>query len=896
MQKFVEEQIQNLAAHVDGERATSDLPLADDLVLARAEYYSQEGLARARESSRSDSPVLNGDSAYSRHAGAPSNRPHRVSSSSTSSGRMKFFPMGLPVETTDLDRDDKHGKSRVKAASRASQRQSKPPPRSPIGRYQARSGDSYRVNSGPADHYAGFRPRSSHDAASFEDGAAFASTDTTNGNLSLDRTSLPWLSQDPKRRFSSPLLTKSDLNGSVTDLAAASVQPPRRRQHPSSASSPRPDLAIAAGRTDNLRLSTQSQLLSSGPYATRARLGATHDYEDLRSPSPSRQSFHTAATSDRPNRESRGWRRSFWNMRSATASASVLSFPHSGSMVEMHLGMSQDRHDGLVAHRDHHPYYQHQQPAWAVCRTTSGAASTGDNRSSYAGSREFTTRLSARPDAGSALDEAGGISPDEAVHASTYKQRKKKQKGFKRLISTLLGSHATGPPSRSATTSPSDTATLGLDTHHFGDLPPSSLQSPTPTPHSRQTIPDSQEQRSSSRLRVKRESSLTYAAALETEDFSAPLAPPPPLSFLTGQQSSRRSVSSSSQSSLSPVLPAHDSVPSPSNLFFANHSRHSLGRSSVGQQHHLSTQQRLPGSHKHASNSYAPGATATSMIVSTSGNSFASPSTSSSDLNRVRPSSATSWLSSFKTGSPRSPQEAAPDAFESQTWNAPSSQRNPQYEVHRHYAQVHVQPQLQVPQHQHLLRDPQVSATESGPVLRREKSLPALPDSTEVTERSIGQKSFPVDSLRAFNGNGLNGAAMRDKSAPSGTQARIVAEHESMYHGLAGDPYRWQAEGGGSRYSPDMDGRSSLSESKKALTAANHGKQQQQGKSISRLFGLGGRRSRGSSVSQSSQNDVYAGSQSSRNERLDRKTPHAGQETTSHGSVRDSSDEPLAYR
>ena len=370
-----------------------------------------------------------------------------------------------------------------------------------------------------------------------------------------DAYSASWLPEQ-QRRFSSPMLTSKFRNFS----------------------------------SDNLGI-TRSRNLGDSNSDLRMTIPSSQS-SGFRSSSPARQSFTTTSGSPR---NSRGWRKSFWNR---SASASVLSFAPSGSMMEMHLGISEDKH------LPNPPYN----------------SSTRDLNAS--GGRISGTW----PGNASALDESGRISPDESLPAAPNNNGRKKKKGFKKFLNTLIGT-------------PQE---VQLGPNHI-------------TKSKRAAAEDS-----GGKARVpleKRESSLSYAAAYN-DDYSEPLAPPPPLSLLTGQQSVRRSFSSSSQSSSSPVFPSSDHPT-------------------------LQTKMCRPDS--------------LAVPNGASSNGFISPSTSSSDLNRMRPSSATSWRSSLKTGSPQSPREVVAEIYGN---TMPNVRQNSMDEI--------VQP------------------ADLGN-LRREKSLPALP-------------------------------------------------------------------------------------------------------------------------------------------------------------------------
>lgn len=497
---------------------------------------------------------------------------------------------------------------------------------------------------------------------------------------SVDSPSAPWL-QEQRRRFSSPLLAHKS-RGSTDNLGTV----PRQYD----------DAAM------ELRMSTQSMMVPpQPPYAQQPR-----------SASPSAYSFRTSNGSPR---DSKGWRKSFWNR---SASASVVSFAHSGSMMEMHLGMSQDKHRNV-------PNYPPGYPP-----PSSGAA---------------------WPDNASAIDGSRGMSPDEHVEAVTGD--KKKKKGFKKFFNALIGHHPPPPPSgakgprRAATEAAAGTPTLGEDEREL----------------------------------ARRESGLSYTAATAAayqDDYSEPLAPPPPLSFLTGQQPHRRSVSSSSQSSASPVLP--------------------------------NTENGVAGAR--------PGSLA--VPNSTGSNGLISPSTSSSDLNRNRPSSVTSWRSSSKTGSPQSPRDVVPDSF----GNAIPSIQQGFYDG----MPVSSGPPLGVLEYQR-----QTDGNDPNS-LRREKSLPALPNGEPDEQTPPVPVQFhggydpaaPAQSPYFPPGAGPAPYAVRETRSPSfGQQSGGYPSRDSY----APSVYSVQRGGDGWQYSPEYEDFESSTGSRGSKKS----------KSKSKLFGFG---------------------------------------------------------
>lgn len=362
----------------------------------------------------------------------------------------------------------------------------------------------------------------------------------------------PWMA-DERRRFSSPMLSNKYRNASSDNLAI-------NKQY----NDPNQDL----------RMSSYSMM--------------TPPLRGFRSPSPSRQSFQTGVS----QRESRGWRKSLWPR---SASASVASFPQSGSMMEMHLGMSQDRHDPMPAG------YTNDQ------RDIGNAGLNGAHVMHAPGATW--------PDNASEPGDHGGINPDESVEAA--KEKKHKKKRFQKLFNSLLGTHHNADK-----VSSKSRGNAALDQHLNKDHV------------ARNGGEDHPQQQYPTKMK-KPQTSFNYAAAYH-DDYSEPLAPPPPLSYLTGQQPHTRTYSSSSQSSYN----ATGSVAQSPRLH--------------GQE--VGTVQQ---------NATRPNSLAVPRNNANSSNGFISPSTSSSDLSRNRPSSVTSWRSSSNktTGSPQSPRELLSDSF-----------------------------------------------------------------------------------------------------------------------------------------------------------------------------------------------------------------------------------------
>lgn len=296
-------------------------------------------------------------------------------------------------------------------------------------------------------------------------------------------------------------------------------------------------------------------------------------------------------------------------------------------MVEMHLGMSQDRHA--------------RQPD----PTTSELADMYAQRMHPPGGTW--------PDNASAMDESAGISADENVDAA--KTHKKRKKGFRKFVTSLFGS----PPRNTSTRD--------------------DLRS---------------ERRSGSRQKSNTMSTDQYGPSALANDDSEPLAPPPPLSFLTGQARHRRSFSSSSQVSVpSPTMSAGD-----------------------GQQPYANASQRQSSLGVPPQQPYQQA------------NGFVSPSASSAELYRNRPPSVHSWRSSIKTGNgPHTPQPGS--------WSMPAIRQDSQddgADTHR------VQPSM--------------NTYDSFPTLQREKSLPALPPGQQFDEEQYAQQFHPA-MMPQSNGN-----------------------------------------------------------------------------------------------------------------------------------------------
>lgn len=470
-----------------------------DFVAEQGRYLALEKQASdqsALDRERTDVAIRNSlvDSSKTRSTGARDSVDSRRRPSSSASKRARssqILPNGLTVETINVSRDEREAKARAKANSRTRKLSSQSP--------------SDRKSFAPS-------------LLSLQTGMIASE----NEELS-ESPSIPWL-QDQRRRFSSPLLTNK-----MRNMSSDNIAPLRSRRNLGAGKGP------GTSVTD-LRMSTQSMVVPPR--------GGGSSGKALRSPSPSRQSFHTTGTGGMSHRESRGWRKSLWGRSTSASGASVL---HSGSMMEMHLGMSQDRHNPIPL------------SAGSLYSPTTGQTQVW-------------------PDTASAVEDSSGISPDERFSGPEIE--KKKKKGLKRFFSSLIGGQASD----------------------------------------RQDVPKSQSER---KQLDRRESGLSYSAAAAVgsgyPDDSEPLAPPPPLSFLTGQQPHRRSASSSSVTSVGPIpqgtADTAGSVARPASL-------------------------AVPVAGLVASN-----------------NGYISPSTSSSDLNRNRPSSVTSWRSSSKTGSPQSPRE-----------------------------------------------------------------------------------------------------------------------------------------------------------------------------------------------------------------------------------------------
>lgn len=514
----------------------------------------------------------------------------------------------------------------------------------------------------------------------------------------------PWMA-DERRRFSSPMLSSKYRNASSDNL-------PRNKHYNEV--------------HQDMRMSSHSMM--------------TPPLRAMRSPSPSRQSFQTGAS----QRDSRGgWRRSLWP-RSATAS--VVSFPRSGSMMEMHLGMSQDKHEPVPSGYPH--------DARDAGGFVSGMHAPGGTW----------------PDNASELGEPGGISPDENVEAAKSKKQKKKR--FQKLFNSLLGTHHSADAGKNMKRS-----------EHVDQY----------APREQHDAPRRQEYDDQTVQAQRRQTGFNYATAAYQEDYSEPLAPPPPLSYLTGQQPHSRSYSSSSQSSVTPPGPTLH-------------------------------QQQDPVSYQ---SSTRPNSLTVPRNNTNSSNGFVSPSTSSSDLNRNRPSSVTSWRSSSNktTGSPQSPRELLGEGF---GHSLPAI---------RQASIEELAPGLRVVAGIDMVKDSQINDIYK---LRREKSLPALPPGENDGSHPPmpGQDYFLQQQVPNVSYNQVPIPRAASYGAPP---VHAIAPPMHEIYGTPNDQYAPQFLGNGPEwdYAPqgrdlDYDGTNSI------------GKQSRKPKMRSRLFSFGTKKSRSS--------------------------------------------------
>lgn len=522
----------------------------------------------------------------------------------------------------------------------------------------------------------------------------------------------PWMA-DERRRFSSPMLSSKYRNASSDNLA--------RNKH-------------YIENEQEMRKSSYSMM--SPPLRA------------MRSPSPSRQSFQTGTS----QRESRGWRRSLWPR---SASASVASFPRSGSMMEMHLGMSQDKHEPMPS--GYQPHDLHNLNGPGMHHAPGGTW----------------------PDNASELGEQGGISPDENVEAAKTKKQKKKR--FQKLFNSLLGTHHHS--------SEKAVEKRGREGGMHGDQYASHAQINGEQQENGQQRPQHQSQR--------RQASFNYAAAAYQDDYSEPLAPPPPLSYLTGQQPHSRSYSSSSQSSVTAPSPA--------------------------------MQQQHPDTNASYQINTRPNSLTVPRNNTNSSNGFVSPSTSSSDLNRNRPSSVTSWRSSSNktTGSPQSPRELLAESF----GHPMPAIRQASFEELAPGLRGFVGVEM-------VSKDPHAVDPYK---LRREKSLPALPpgEYDGIHPPMPGQPDYALQQhLPNIHYDQAQFPRVSSYGAPP-VQPIGPAMHE--IYGMPDDQYASQYHGTGSEwtYGPqtregDYDGANSI------------GKGSKKPKMRSRLFSFGNKKSRSS--------------------------------------------------
>ncbi|BGP57516.1 hypothetical protein JCM8202_002234 [Rhodotorula sphaerocarpa] len=178
---------------------------------------------------------------------------------------------------------------------------------------------------------------------------------------------------------------------------------------------------------------------SESPRSTRFNLSAfTRSAVDLRA-DPSPRSTSPARTND-------DRRMSVWSRFRRSGSASVLSFAPSGSMVDMHLGLSQDKHPPYTGFAPYETYPSRSDPA--VAR--------------HAETAQREQALAASQATGESGDPAGG---------------KKKRKGIKGLFNKLV--HG-GNGKKASQASLSAPATPGADMTYDESLDDSELAPPPP--------------------------------------------------------------------------------------------------------------------------------------------------------------------------------------------------------------------------------------------------------------------------------------------------------------------------------------------------------------------------------------------------------------------------------
>ncbi|GAA6038281.1 hypothetical protein JCM8097_003920 [Rhodosporidiobolus ruineniae] len=279
----------------------------------------------------------------------------------------------------------------------------------------------------------------------------------------------PWLGNQ-LRRFSSP-----GLNGAGKPEQAPSSSPPK---------SPAASLSSARFGFGKFARSTTDLRTTSSP----------------RSVSPSR----TSVQFDGDTR-----RTSMWSRFRQSASASVLSFAPSGSMMDMHLGLSQDKYHLPYGHGHHlGGQYSHGyggQPGYAA-----SAYDTYPSMSDPAVARHAEQRERDRVLAAAAAKEREGGGDGSSGSLGGGKKKKKGIKGFFNKLVGGGGSKKDHPPSVSAP------ATPGADVAYGG--PP--------------------------------------AGALFGGGDDDELAPPPPLSALVNEpRYHQRSASNSSVDSFGPYTP-----------------------------------------------------------------------------------------------------------------------------------------------------------------------------------------------------------------------------------------------------------------------------------------------------------------------------------------------------
>ncbi|BGP42623.1 hypothetical protein JCM10449v2_006635 [Rhodotorula kratochvilovae] len=180
-----------------------------------------------------------------------------------------------------------------------------------------------------------------------------------------------------------------------------------------------------------------------------------------------------------------GRRTSMWSRFRQSASASVLSFAPSGSMMDMHLGLSQDKHQmhglgrtgGAAQYGTYHGGYG--QPLYDTYAAMSDPAVA----------RHADRRERDRVIADAAAKEAAAVAGEGEAAAAGGKKKKKGLKGF--LNKLVGGGRRDRPPSNSAPATPgldgdvAFDASLGGDDDELAPPPPLSALANEPRYHQR---------------------------------------------------------------------------------------------------------------------------------------------------------------------------------------------------------------------------------------------------------------------------------------------------------------------------------------------------------------------------------------------------------------------------